>query len=345
MEQHIINDYQQRAQQAQQQASNYEKLANKYSLQRLIVFGFIILSIYLSVVMNDVWIFAFCVVVAVFWFSWLVSRQNKYDDLKQYHTALKKVNENEIENILKHANIYYNGNTFINEKHFYTADLDIFGSGSLFQFVNRAATSPGNYKLAAWLNAAAAKPAILERQEAVKELSEKPDWKLNFQTRLLFCLKQPLNQIKNLVTYLNTTLEIKDERFLWGYSHIAPFLVLLLIVLSVFYPAARYVLGVVILANYRLVSSKKKLVQIADLIAGKIGESLSLYALGFECIEDEEWQSPYTRQLALLIKNDKKAISATITELSVLINKLNYRLNFVVSIIMNIFFIRLTCCI
>jgi DNA mismatch repair ATPase MutS len=340
MEQDIINDYQQKVQAAQREADKYEKLANKYSLQRLIVFGLFIFSIYLAVVMDDIVLFGFGLAISVLYFAWLVSRQNKYDDLKQYYTALKKVNENEIANLATHANTYYNGVAFVNEKHFYTADLDIFGNGSLFQFINRSATMPGIYKLAGWLNAPANKETILARQAAVQELAAKPGWKLNFQTRLLFALKQPSNQIKNLLTYLKTSVEIKDEKFLWIYSSIAPFLVLTLLILSIFYPAARYATGVVLFANYRMAASRNKIVKLADMIAGKIGESLKLYVFTFECIEDEEWQSGYCRQTASRIKKeDKHTVSLKIKELSKLIGKLDNRLNMVVGFILNVIFV------
>jgi len=340
MNQDIINNYIQQAQHAQEQVDLNEKKANNYSLKRLIVFGFLIFSIYLSAVTDDSWILIFCFGVSILWFSWLVSRQNKHDDLKKYHADLKKVNDNEIENIQKRANIYYNGSIFANEKHFYSSDLDIFGPGSLFHFINRSATSPGNHKLANWLNAPVDKPAVLTRQQAVKEITAKPKWKLNFQTRLLFALKQPSNQIKNLVAYLKTSVEIKNEKFLWAYSYATPVILLLLLVLSIFYPAARYAFGVVIGANYRLTSSRSKMVKLADLIAGKIGESLSLYTLVFACIEDKGWESTYCRELAILVKKDNKnAVSVKIKELSQLINKLNNRLNMVVGFILNVLFI------
>jgi DNA mismatch repair ATPase MutS len=340
MEQDILNDYQQRVQSAQLETDKYEKLANKYSLQRLIVFGVFIFSIYLSVVTDDIVIFVFGLVISVIGFSWLVSQQNKYDDLKKYHSDLKKVNENEITNITTHGNIYNNGTAFVNEKHFYTADLDIFGLGSLFQFINRSATTPGIYKLAAWLNAPSDKQTILARQAAVKELTAKAEWKLNFQTRLLFAIKQPSNQIKNLLTYLKISVEIKEEKLLWAYSLVAPFLVLALLILSIFYPAARYLSGVVIFANYRITASRNKTVKTADMIAGKIGASLSLYAQAFECIEQEEWQSDCCKQAAAhIIHADKQAVSLKIKELSKLIGKLDNRLNFVVGFLLNIFFI------
>lgn len=170
----IIDNYLEQIAAANEQIGINEKTANKYSLQRLIVFGVLVFSIYLSVELdNNIWIFVFFLVVCVLWFSWLVSEQNKYDALRHYYTDLKKVLENEIASIEKNGNLYYNGEAYSNEKHFYSSDLDILGNGSLFQMINRSATGPGNSKLASWLLAPANKKIILYRQEAVKELAEK----------------------------------------------------------------------------------------------------------------------------------------------------------------------------
>ncbi|MFI5159190.1 MAG: DNA mismatch repair protein MutS, partial [Sphingobacteriales bacterium] len=124
------------------------------------------------------------------------------------------------------------------------------------------------------------------------------------------------------------------------YSSISPYFILLLIGLSIVWPTALYILVVTLIANNRIVSSHSKQVGTTDLITGKIGEALFQYAFAFECIENEEWETEYTQELALKIKNsDKESVSDAIKQLSILINKLNYRLNLVVSIIMNALFI------
>jgi len=64
-----------------------------------------------------------------------------------------------------------------------------------------------------------------------------------------------------------------------------------------------------------------------------------LYGLAFKCIEDEEWQSGYNKNLALLIDSESYAVSAKIQALSALINKLNNRLNMVLGFILNVIFI------
>lgn len=61
--------------------------------------------------------------------------------------------------------------------HIYAEDLDVFGRGSLFELISTARTSAGEEALAAWLLAPAARETVLERQEAVRELSPRLDFR------------------------------------------------------------------------------------------------------------------------------------------------------------------------
>src|ERR1035437_2352718 len=117
MEQDIINDYKQRAEFARQGADKNKKLANTYSLYRLIVFGFFILAVCLAIAVDEIAIVAFSLLVLIVCFSWLIRKQNGFETLKNYYLDIKKVNENEIGSMLHHANIYDNGAGFANDKH------------------------------------------------------------------------------------------------------------------------------------------------------------------------------------------------------------------------------------
>jgi len=338
MEQDIINDYTQRTAFAQQEADKYKTLANNYSLYRLLVFGLFILSVCIAVGADEIFIIAFSFVVLVICFSWLIKKQSGFEMLKNYYQDIKKVNENEIASMQKQANMYDNGAVFVNDKHFYTSDLDIFGSNSLFQLINRAATLPGIVKLAEWLNAPADKNVILLRQQAVEEIAGKNDWKLDIQAHLLFSLKQQREQIKNLVNYLNIPIEIDGEKWLGAYSRVAPYLLFAVIICSIFYIPARYFIPVLGFFNYRLVSSRSKSVDKTDLIAGKIGTTLAHFVLAFKSIENDDWQSAYLKEVSSKIKNiDGAPVSGKISQLSKLIDKLNYRLNMVVKVVLNTF--------
>jgi hypothetical protein len=67
------------------------------------------------------------------------------------------------------------GNRFLDEAHPYALDLDLFGSGSLYELLCTARTRKGEDTLAAWLLAPAPAPEISARQEAVEELRGRLD--------------------------------------------------------------------------------------------------------------------------------------------------------------------------
>ena len=63
------------------------------------------------------------------------------------------------------------GERFLDERHLYATDLDLFGRASLFQLLSVAATPAGEETLAQWLKEPAALDEILARQDVVKELT------------------------------------------------------------------------------------------------------------------------------------------------------------------------------
>jgi hypothetical protein len=337
MEQDIINEYKQRAELAAQEAYKYKQLANTYSLLRLSIFVFLAVAIYIAVQQDNFSIVAIAFIILVFAFGWLVSRQGSFERQKQYFDDLEKVNTNEITSMQNHANIYNDGARFGNDKHFYTSDLDIFGNASLYQLVNRTATSTGNNKLAQWFDKPAAKETILPRQAAVKEIAGKNSWKLEIQTRLLFAIKQDVNQLQNLFKYLHLPLNMPGEKWLATYTKIAPYLFTAILIASWFIPQVKIAAIIIGLINMGLVFSKAIYIRKADMIAGKIGDTLANYADVFKRIEEEQWQAAYNADLAQQLKTSQT--SNKIKELSALINKLNYHLNIIVGFMLNLFFL------
>ena len=67
------------------------------------------------------------------------------------------------------------GTEFLDKQHPYAIDLDIFGTGSLFEFVNTAQTQAGRTRLAQWLLKGAEPGEIAARQTAVAEMRGKLD--------------------------------------------------------------------------------------------------------------------------------------------------------------------------
>ncbi|MCC7133349.1 MAG: hypothetical protein IT352_11900 [Gemmatimonadales bacterium] len=63
------------------------------------------------------------------------------------------------------------GDRFRDEQHLYAADLELFGTGSLFHFISTARTETGAATLARWLLEPADRATIAARQEATRELT------------------------------------------------------------------------------------------------------------------------------------------------------------------------------
>lgn len=100
---------------------------------------------------------------------------------RKRYSVLVKIAEDEL-SALNHEFLQFEpGKTFLNPEHPYSYDLDLFGEGSLFQFLNRTSTISGRKVLVGWLlDPPLDKDTIVARQEAVSEIASKRDWRLNF---------------------------------------------------------------------------------------------------------------------------------------------------------------------
>ncbi len=74
------------------------------------------------------------------------------------------------------------GARYLDERHLYARDLDLFGTGSLFQLLSRARTHLGEELLAGWLTNPASIPVVLLRQKAIAELRDQLDFRESLAT-------------------------------------------------------------------------------------------------------------------------------------------------------------------
>ena len=90
-----------------------------------------------------------------------------------------KINKTEIKVLNRDFHHLKDGKEFINPTHFYSNDIDLFGVGSFFQYVNRTSTIDGKATLANIFTENEIE-GILEKQNAINELSEKIKWRQHF---------------------------------------------------------------------------------------------------------------------------------------------------------------------
>lgn len=157
------------------------KKLNRISFLRLFIF--VISSIILIYLFSIKLFTSFFIVFPplIFCFGAAIKYHIKTAFLKKHTAFLKDINESEILREECKLEEFDAGDKFINQNHPYTSDLDIFGQHSIFQLLNRTTTESGMILLSEWLSEPASNDEIHDRQKAIKELSQKLDWRQKFQ--------------------------------------------------------------------------------------------------------------------------------------------------------------------
>lgn len=147
------------------------------SMLRLAVFVLLVLAVYLAYGNTKLVVGIVLGVVVLFLF--LVSRHNDLDHQRNKHLALININETEI--AVQHHNFHHlpEGNKFKDSAHYFSQDIDLFGRGSFFQYANRTALAQGSATLAALFTENTI-DHIEEKQKAIQELSQLPEWRQEF---------------------------------------------------------------------------------------------------------------------------------------------------------------------
>ena len=111
----------------------------------------------------------------VFFLKWYWRKKENLQRLE----ALVNINSLEIDVLNGDVSKLETGAEFKNPKHAYSFDIDLFGKGSFFQFINRTVTKSGKERLVSELTANHIED-IKCKQEAVLELSKIPKWRQEF---------------------------------------------------------------------------------------------------------------------------------------------------------------------
>ncbi|MFC3333722.1 MutS-related protein [Flavobacterium palustre] len=152
---------------------------NTISLFRLLSVFLFLTSLYFYFQKTQIlWLFLAALFFAVFLILMRIHSRLSFQRLLK--KALLNINEDEISFLKREKIPFENGVEFQDLHHPYAYDLDIFGAHSLFQNLNRTATFIGKKTLAETLLHKATNDEILENQQAIKELTEKLDWRQEF---------------------------------------------------------------------------------------------------------------------------------------------------------------------
>ncbi|GAA4269225.1 MutS family DNA mismatch repair protein [Hyunsoonleella aestuarii] len=142
-------------------------------------------------------------------FIYLLSKHTDIKGKHVFHKALVAINNDEIEIASGDFHERDKGLQFQDSNHFYALDIDLFGRGSFFQFINRTTIKDGTVVLAEALKANNIEDIEL-RQEVIKELASKPQWRQYYMaTSNLVEVETPAKQIINWLKHHKSFLSPK----------------------------------------------------------------------------------------------------------------------------------------
>ncbi|WP_452220641.1 MutS-related protein [Lacinutrix salivirga] len=323
------NFYKQEAQRYKTEVSKLYKQLTALSTARILVFLATAIGAYFSYPNWQI-----MVAVIVFGGIGFVYLLSKYTDIKKkhiIHKALLHINTDEI-NIA--SGDFYNraeGLEFQNPTHHYSLDIDLFGRGSFFQFINRTATIEGKSKFATLLLANSINNIPL-KQDAIKELSAKPKW------------RQYYNAIASLIKVETPAKTITD--WLRDYKSFMPKLIkwlplvfsiatLVLFGLILFKIISPEILGYWLLLGLALTGKYLKKINSLAANTDKVKDTFKQYAQLLNEIESEKFTSKLLLEKQQLIKSEEKKASLIFTELSKAIDALDNRNNLISAIFGN----------
>lgn len=341
---------------------SYKELLNKYqselkkikqknywvSAARLLIF---LLAVGLSIIFIDksiqlvFWINSLLLIPFLFLVKINVQYQKKIKLLKE----LISINEKELQALKGNYSGFSPGNEYINYDHPYSFDLDIFGQGSVYQSINRSCTKGGADCLANFLQ----KPLlneheIYERQEALKELSDRLNWRQLFQASGNTVLENNEEEgdsgtwfsvktkgfksdnlfHKELIEWINSDFYFSKLKVLKVLTIILPIGAISALVFTILgmFPFMGLVLVVLFMLSVIGYFNKE-----IGKVHGKIGRKVNIldkYEKLLKLIEQEPFKSKLLKNLLDKINTGNKAASSKITQLKNLTKALDNRLNF-----------------
>ncbi|MFD0699099.1 MutS-related protein [Myroides pelagicus] len=315
----------------------YNAIRKKYKIVgfvRILAFLAIIYTFYLALAnANSLYLYFTGGIIVLF--LGLVKLHANYSWRMRYIQALLEINKNEIDFIDKDERPFENGEEFKTTDHPYAFDLDIFGYKSLFGYLNRTASFIGKRKLADMLISTKSSEDILLNQEAIKELSQKVQWRQEINAyskisnldqkayeRLIVWSKSPVREINKVINVLSYVLPGLFALSILGYYFID----------SYFFG---YAVSLLFTLNLVCGLSVAKYIQSELGGADKVHETIESYSSIVKKIEKEHFTTDKMKGYIAKLNGDSFQASKDLKVLSQLFEQLETMANIFVLILFN----------
>lgn len=310
------------------------KAGNMY-LYRLIAFMMVFASI---------WIFRFNLglniivpVVFLMAFLWLVKKNIQLERLKSRLDVRLRILQREVQVLNLDFLSFPDGKEFVDPQHPYTHDLDIFGNGSVYQYINRTTTSGGSQALAHWFKYRLPDPVqITVRQDSVRELARLRDWRLEFLMEGNLTHVSD-GEISAITGHLPEIFSPKKLQLITQASRLLP-LATLASLLYFAVGGTHLVLLLFLMGNFTLLFSNRKIIQSYYDLFGNKSELIHKFFRLLQIIESGPFESSELSQNQSVLTYPAKA-SENINQLKNAMSRFEYRANLLVGITLNALFL------
>lgn len=334
-------DYERRVKSYKELLEKQTKRINTTSIIRLVVFvlGIAITGVLIYLKYPYLGVSSFLVTMIVF--TLLVIQHRKFKDNKRYTETFIKINEASAKRTEGQWKEFEDsGEEFQDENHGFSGDLDIFGRGSLFQWINSAVTPLGRISLKDRLTVF--NDSIEEKyktQEAVKELGRVLGFRQKYMAEALM-EKDNMKDPKALFKWAGENHEFYKKPWLSIVTKIMPLLPIGALLALILVPGFTYkflLLAILINILFLMPTSAERQ-KILDEVA-QYKKSLNSYYKMVRLIENKKFKAEYLNELKkkLTDSNGVKA-SKQLEELQKIISLISDRYN-MFYIVINIIFV------
>ncbi|WP_160687253.1 MutS family DNA mismatch repair protein [Clostridium sp. C2-6-12] len=277
---------------------------NVIGWSRLLVIILCLLVDYFSYKQDKIYVIIMATILFIVIFIGLVIYHNNIFEYKERFDLLVKINEKGLKRILGQFKEFKdNGLEYLEENHPFINDLDVFGHNSIFQRINSTVTKGGRKELVRILKREKVfnNAEIKERQEAIKELGDKAQW------RQKIIVEGKLNNSPSID--LQSLLKWSKEKESSSPLRVAIACTFILVTIISIYLASRKVVPesfilLDLMVNFLVLKILSKGMAEDINLFDSIKRSIRGYSKILELIEDESFNSIYLAKLKSKLKND-----------------------------------------
>ncbi|WBX76798.1 DNA mismatch repair protein MutS [Tenacibaculum ovolyticum] len=308
---------------------NLKRQLRTTSILRLLTFLSISFSIYFAITKNNLFFCASFLLIVLF--VYLITKHTQLQQQKRLTDAKLAINKTEIDVLKGKYTHLDSGKEFINPEHYFSNDIDLFGIGSFFQYINRTATSEGK-KLLANILTSNDIHTIEERQEVIKELSLKAKWRQHFSA--VASLIQTKTAIPIIVKWVHTYQQ-KLPSFLILFSYVFSVISLVLIGLLTFSIIPFSVVLIWFIIGLFITAFYIKNIQELATETTRAKETFNQYYQLLAQIENETFTNSTLKNKQEKIKQKNKKASTIFKEFSKNLDAFDQRNNVIISVFGN----------